>query len=103
MYNEGISKVGDILDLGVEFDVIEKRGSFYNYGDTRLGQGRENAKEFLRNEREMAAAIDTKIRESVGLPINLAPKPDAEAKGVEPIAPVPIATPKPDLDGVAAA
>jgi recombination protein RecA len=47
MYNEGISTTGDLIDLGVEYDIIDKRGSFYNYEDTRLGQGRENAKQFL--------------------------------------------------------
>jgi len=68
MYNEGISKTGDLLDLGVEYDVVEKRGAFYSFNDTRLGQGRENAKEFLRTNTEMVAAIDQIIRERVGLP-----------------------------------
>ncbi|RLT36647.1 MAG: recombinase RecA, partial [Chloroflexi bacterium] len=68
MYDEGISKNGDLLDLGVEHDVVEKRGAFYSFQDTRLGQGRENAKEFLRGNREMVAAIDRIIRERVGLP-----------------------------------
>ncbi|MFZ1756297.1 MAG: recombinase RecA [Caldilineaceae bacterium] len=67
MYNEGISKTGDLLDLGVEHDVVDKRGAFYSFGDTRLGQGRENAKEFLRENQEMVATIDKIIRERVGL------------------------------------
>ena len=67
MYNEGISKNGDLLDLGVEHDVVEKRGAFYSFGDTRLGQGREHAKIFLGENSEMAAAIDRVIRERVGL------------------------------------
>jgi recombination protein RecA len=67
MYSEGISKNGDLLDLGVEHDVVEKRGAFYSFGDTRLGQGRENAKIFLGENSEMAAAIDRVIRERVGL------------------------------------
>jgi recombination protein RecA len=67
MYNEGISLTGDILDLGVDLDVIEKRGSFYNYGDQRLAQGRENAKAFLRENPELAAEIEARIRESFGL------------------------------------
>ena len=50
MYNEGISKAGDLLDLATEHEIIEKRGSYYSLGDTRLGQGRENAKEFLRGK-----------------------------------------------------
>ncbi len=62
MYNEGISKAGDILDLGVEKDIIDKRGSFYNYGETRLGQGRENAKAFLRENPEMADEIEAAVR-----------------------------------------
>jgi recombination protein RecA len=67
MYDEGISLTGDILDLGVDLDVIEKRGSFYNYGDQRLAQGRENAKAFLRENPELAAEIEAKIRENFGL------------------------------------
>ena len=72
MYNEGISKVGDILDLGVEQDLIEKRGSYYSYGETRLGQGRENAKDFLRENREMALEIENAVRAKMGLPADAA-------------------------------
>jgi recombination protein RecA len=67
MYNEGISRVGDILDMGVELEVIEKRGSFYNYGELRLAQGRENAKEFLRENPATAEEIELRIREQYGL------------------------------------
>jgi recombination protein RecA len=63
MYNEGISKPGDILDLAAELGIIEKRGSYYSYGDIRLGQGRENAKDFLRENVELAAEIELGIRE----------------------------------------
>jgi len=73
MYNEGISTEGDLIDLGVEHDIITKRGSFFSYGDIRLGQGRENAKTFLMENPDLAAEIDHKIREGFGLPINLAP------------------------------
>ena len=62
MYNEGISKSGDLLDLAVELELIEKRGSHYSYGDTRLGQGRENAKEYLRDNPDLAAEIEHTIR-----------------------------------------
>ncbi len=62
MYNEGISRVGDILDIGVEMGVIEKRGSFYNYNDERLAQGRENAKQFFRDHPALAEEIETRIR-----------------------------------------
>ena len=67
MYNEGISRVGDILDIGVDLGVIDKRGSFYNYGEQRLAQGRENAKTFLRENPEISAEIEAKIRETFGL------------------------------------
>jgi recombination protein RecA len=65
MYNEGISKVGDLLDLAVEYEIINKRGSFYSYGDTRLGQGRENSKDFLRQNPDMAEDIETQVRQMV--------------------------------------
>jgi recombination protein RecA len=67
MYNEGISVTGDILELGVELDIIQKRGSYYSYGEQRLGQGRENSKEFLRENPTLAMEIETAIRESAGL------------------------------------
>lgn len=63
MYNEGISKSGDILDLATELGLIDKRGSFYSYGDIRLGQGRENAKSFLRENPDMMDEIDMSIRQ----------------------------------------
>jgi recombination protein RecA len=63
MYNEGISKVGDLLDLATAMEIISKRGSFFNYGELRLGQGRENAKDYLRAHPELAAEIEMAIRE----------------------------------------
>jgi len=63
MYNEGISKVGDIIDLGSEFEIITKRGAFYSFGDVRLGQGRENAKEFLRQNQDLSKEIEMAIRQ----------------------------------------
>jgi len=63
MYNEGISTSGDILDLGTQLEIITKRGAFYSYGDIRLGQGRENAKEFLKQNHELANEIEMAIRE----------------------------------------
>jgi recombination protein RecA len=62
MYNEGISKVGGILDLGVEAGLVEKRGSFYTYGEGRIGQGRENAKQYLRENPQMALQLEEGIR-----------------------------------------
>ena len=63
MYNEGISKVGDVLDVAVEMDIVDKRGSWYSYGDVRLGQGRENSKEFLRQNDELEQEIEKAVRE----------------------------------------
>jgi recombination protein RecA len=63
MYNEGISKVGDLLDLATQLGIVDKRGAFYSYGDTRLGQGRENSKEHLRQTPELALEIDTVVRQ----------------------------------------
>ena len=67
MYGEGISKVGELIDLGVKAGVVEKSGAWYSYGDERIGQGRENAKQFLRDNPEKATAIEDKIRASHGL------------------------------------
>jgi recombination protein RecA len=67
MYDEGISKVGGILDLGAEMGLIEKRGSYYSYGELRLGQGRENTKGFLRENPELVEEIKRDILMAVGL------------------------------------
>jgi recombination protein RecA len=68
MYNQGISKVGDILDIGVEASIIDKRGAFYSYGDQRLAQGRENAKTYLEANPALAFTIENRVREAKGLP-----------------------------------
>ncbi|AXO15791.1 MULTISPECIES: recombinase RecA [Thalassospira] len=67
MYGEGISKMGEILDLGVKAGIVEKSGSWFSYNSTRIGQGRENAKSFLRENPEMTKEIENSIRESAGL------------------------------------
>ena len=67
MYGEGISKMGELIDLGVKAGVVEKSGAWYSYGDERIGQGRENAKQFLRDNPAMAYDIEDKIRASHGL------------------------------------
>jgi len=64
MYGEGISKIGEIIDLGVKANIIEKSGSWFSYDSTRIGQGRENAKEFLKNNLDMALAIEKAVRQS---------------------------------------
>jgi len=63
MYNEGISRVGDVLDLAVELDIINKHGSWYSYGDIRLGQGRENSKEYMRQNVELEQEIEKAVHE----------------------------------------
>ncbi len=67
MYGEGVSKMGELIDLGVKANVVEKAGSWYSYKDQRIGQGRENAKQFLRENEEVANAIESSIRENAGL------------------------------------
>ncbi len=72
MYNQGISREGDLIDLATELGIIDKRGSFYAYGDVRLGQGRENAKDFLVKNADLTQEIETAIRQRAGegIPIN---------------------------------
>ncbi|MGB5212859.1 MAG: recombinase RecA [Anderseniella sp.] len=67
MYGEGISKVGELLDLGVTGGIVEKSGSWFSYNGERVGQGRENAKTFLRDNPDIATAIEAAIRENAGL------------------------------------
>jgi len=76
MFNEGISKAGDILDLATKFEIVQKRGAFFSYNDTRLGQGRENAKDFLRQNIGMMTEIDAVIRQKalsgeIALPLEI--------------------------------
>jgi len=67
MFNEGISKLGEVIDIGVEKNIIEKSGAWFSYGGTRIGQGRENVKQYFHEHPEMAAEIEAKVRESYGL------------------------------------
>ena len=67
LHNQGISREGDLLDLGVELEVIDKKGAFYSIDGTRMGQGRENAREFLKQNPEIMTNLDHQIREKVGL------------------------------------
>lgn len=68
MFNEGISKLGEIIDLGVERNIIEKSGAWFSYSGTRIGQGRENVKQYLTEHPEIAAEIESKVRQASGLP-----------------------------------
>jgi recombination protein RecA len=70
MYNEGISTVGDLIDLGVEYDILDKRGAYIRFHEEMIGQGREASKEFLRTHPEIATAIDQLIRAKAGLPVS---------------------------------
>jgi len=72
MYGEGISKMGELLDLGVKAGVVEKAGSWFSYGDERIGQGRENAKTFLKENQRFAIEIEDKIRAAHGLDFDMA-------------------------------
>ena len=65
MYGEGISKVGEILDMAVQYDIVHKGGSWFSYGDRRLGQGRDNVKEIIKNEPELAAVLEQKIKDKI--------------------------------------
>jgi recombination protein RecA len=76
MFNEGISKSGDVLDLATKFEVVQKRGAFFSYGDIRLGQGRENAKEYLRQNLDLMGEIEAVIRQKalsgeIALPLEI--------------------------------
>jgi recombination protein RecA len=66
-FNEGISRVGELVDLGVEKGIIEKSGAWYSYEGTKIGQGRENAKEFLRTNKEISLDIEGKINEAFNI------------------------------------
>ena len=78
MFAYGISKEGDLIDLGVGSGIIKKSGAFFSYGEARLGQGRESAKDYLRHHPELAQEIEGKIRAS------FAPSPDFSLVGKEP-------------------
>jgi recombination protein RecA len=83
-YGTGISREGGLIDFGIEQDMVQKSGSFFSYGETRLGQGRNNAKQFLTDNPEIAAEIETKVRAKLGIDGNpdaapeVAPAPEVE-------------------------
>lgn len=70
LYGQGISAEGSLIDLGLDNNVITKSGAWYSYGNERLGQGRENVRDFLKDNPEMRQEIETKVRELIGLPVN---------------------------------
>jgi recombination protein RecA len=86
MYGEGISRTGELLDLGIKAGVVEKSGSWFSYSSQRVGQGRENAKQFLRDHPEIADAIEAKVRDQSGIVANammVAPTEEDEAEAAE--------------------
>jgi recombination protein RecA len=88
IYGEGISKEGDLIDLGVAQNVVEKSGSWFSYKGERIGQGRENARQFLKDNPDIRQSIDTELRKVLGLT-----KPEPAAAAAE--APPPSPAPKP--------
>jgi recombination protein RecA len=87
MYGEGVSKMGEILDLGVKAGIVEKSGAWFSHDSQRLGQGRENAKAFLRGNPDLTAKIEAAIRQNSGLIAEqiLAGSPESDAEGEEPV------------------
>ncbi len=79
MFNEGISKTGEIIDIGVDKNIVEKSGAWFSYNGTRIGQGRENAKQYLLEHADMTSEIELKVRQAAGLPA--ADAPTAESGG----------------------
>ncbi len=77
-YNEGISRSGELVDLGVEHNLVVKSGAWYAYGDVRLGQGRENAKQFLRDNDDLADELEVKLRDAMGLKALDLPQKEAD-------------------------
>jgi recombination protein RecA len=66
-YGQGISKTGELIDIGIENKVVDKSGSWFSYGDMRLGQGRENAKQFLADNPDLMAEVEAKVRKALGM------------------------------------
>jgi recombination protein RecA len=77
-YGVGISKEGALIDMALEHDLIQKSGSFFSYGETRLGQGRNNTKEFLRDNPELAAELEGKVHQKLGLGADAEARPETE-------------------------
>jgi recombination protein RecA len=89
MYGTGISREGEILELGVHHDIVEKTGAWYTYKGDRLGQGRDNAREFLKENPELAREIEMKVREAAGVALPLPVVPAANEEAEEESAPAP--------------
>jgi recombination protein RecA len=83
MFGEGISREGELVDYGVKLDIVDKSGAWFSYKDKRLGQGRENAKALLKEDKELAAKIEEEIKESMGLNSGLMSGADEVEEGDE--------------------
>jgi len=79
MYGEGISREGDLLDLAANQNILEKSGAWYSYKGERIGQGRENARQFLKENKEVTAKLEAEVRKALGL-IPPGPQPAAQAQ-----------------------
>ena len=90
IYGEGVSKEGDLIDLGVAQNLVEKSGSWFSFKGERIGQGRENARQFLKDNADIRQIIDSELRKTLGLV-----KPDAAAAAAESPAPAPVGAGKP--------
>jgi recombination protein RecA len=75
LYGEGISREGEIIDMGVEARILDKSGSWYAYNGEKIGQGKDNAREFLRENRDLAVEIENKVRAAMGVPLVAVDKP----------------------------
>lgn len=85
LYGQGISKEGELIDMGIKAGVVEKSGSWFNYGDQRIGQGKENARQYLKDNAKVAAEIEKKIRAKAGaVALALEGTPEEDAEGVAP-------------------
>ncbi len=100
-YSEGISKTGEIIDLGVDHKLVIKSGAWYAYGEVRLGQGRENSKQFLRENQDLANEIEMKLREKLGMPAQ-GTAAAREAAATAPATPAPVSTAAPGAAAPAA-
>ena len=84
LFGEGISRHGEIIDMGVNANIIEKSGAWYAYQGEKIGQGRDNAREFLRENPSLSYEIENKVRELLGIPLLAASQPEPPAKAAKP-------------------
>ena len=103
LFGEGISRHGEIIDMGVANGIMEKSGAWYAYNGEKIGQGRDNAREFLRENPALSLEIENKVRTALGIPLLPVPVGEAPAPAAEPAAKTPRASKKSEAAAVAAA